>query len=52
MEFSVALMLILLGVLNLTGALRWLNTRFSPGKPQQPIVARGSSPGKRPDQFP
>ncbi len=30
MEFSVALMLILLGVLNLTGALRWLNSRFSP----------------------
>lgn len=30
MEFSVALMLILLGVLNLTGALRWLNARFSP----------------------
>lgn len=27
MEFSVALMLILLGVLNLTGALRWLNAR-------------------------
>jgi ABC-type nickel/cobalt efflux system permease component RcnA len=30
MEFSVALMLILLGVLNLTGALRWLNKRFAP----------------------
>jgi high-affinity nickel-transport protein len=30
MEFSVALMLILLGVLNLTGALRWLNNRFAP----------------------
>jgi len=30
MEFSVAVMLILLGVLNLTGALRWLNERFSP----------------------
>jgi nickel/cobalt exporter len=30
MEFSVALMLILLGVLNLTGALRWLSARFSP----------------------
>lgn len=30
MEFSVALMLILLGVLNLTGALRWLNARFAP----------------------
>jgi high-affinity nickel-transport protein len=31
MEFCVALMLILLGVLNLTGALRWLTERFSPG---------------------
>jgi ABC-type nickel/cobalt efflux system permease component RcnA len=30
MEFSVAIMLILLGVLNLTGALRWLNARFTP----------------------
>ncbi len=30
MEFSVALMLILLGVLNLTGAIRWLSERFAP----------------------
>ena len=30
MEFTVALMLILLGVLNLTGALRWLAGRFGP----------------------
>jgi ABC-type nickel/cobalt efflux system permease component RcnA len=30
MEFCVALMLILLGVLNLTGALRWIIERFSP----------------------
>lgn len=30
MEFSVAVMLILLGILNLTGALRWLAARFSP----------------------
>ena len=30
MEFSVALMLVLLGVLNLTGALRWLTERFTP----------------------
>ena len=30
MEFSVALMLILLGILNLTGALRWLVERFAP----------------------
>jgi high-affinity nickel-transport protein len=30
MEFSVALMLIVLGVLNLTGALRWLAERLAP----------------------
>ncbi len=30
MEFSVALMLILLGVLNLTGILSWITTRFTP----------------------
>jgi len=30
MEFSVALMLILLGVLNLTGVLRWLTEKFTP----------------------
>jgi len=30
MEFSVALMLVMLGVLNLTGALRWLTERFAP----------------------
>lgn len=30
MEFSVALMLILLGVLNLTGVLRWLTQKFTP----------------------
>jgi high-affinity nickel-transport protein len=30
MEFSVAVMLILLGVLNLTGALRWLTEKFTP----------------------
>jgi len=29
MEFSVALMLIVLGLLNLTGTLRWLNERFA-----------------------
>src|SRR5262245_58862284 len=33
-EFSVALMLILLGVLNLTGAMHWLSHRFSPAHPQ------------------
>lgn len=30
MEFAVGLMLILLGVLNLTGVLRWLHWRFTP----------------------
>lgn len=32
MEFSVALMLILLGVLNLTGVLRWITERFTPAQ--------------------
>jgi len=31
MEFSVGLMLILLGVLNLTGMLQWITNTFSPG---------------------
>ncbi len=31
MEFSVGLMLILLGVLNLTGMLQWITNAFSPG---------------------
>ena len=30
MEFAVGLMLILLGVLNLTGASKWLSEKFSP----------------------
>jgi high-affinity nickel permease len=30
MEFSVGLMLILLGILNLTGAMKWLSEKFSP----------------------
>jgi high-affinity nickel-transport protein len=34
LEFSVALMLILLGLLNLTGAIDWLSHRFSPAHPQ------------------
>jgi High-affinity nickel-transport protein len=38
MEFAVAAMLILLGVLNLTGTLRWLQERFTPG-PQVPNAA-------------
>jgi high-affinity nickel-transport protein len=33
LEFSVALMLIFLGVLNLTGAMRWISEKFSPAHP-------------------
>jgi high-affinity nickel-transport protein len=35
LEFSVALMLILLGVLNLTGAMRWISQKLSPTHPGQ-----------------
>ncbi|MGA8440105.1 MAG: hypothetical protein WB762_05255 [Candidatus Sulfotelmatobacter sp.] len=41
MEFCVALMLILLGVLNLTGVMSWVTDRFSPVKCG---VASGSQP--------
>src|SRR6202171_3137263 len=34
MEFSVGLMLILLGVLNLTGAMQWLTQKFSSAHPR------------------
>jgi high-affinity nickel permease len=34
MEFSVGLMLILLGVLNLTGAMQWITNKFSPAHPK------------------
>jgi ABC-type nickel/cobalt efflux system permease component RcnA len=45
MEFCVALMLILLGVLNLTGVLGWITERFTPmkripAKPQELFVDR------------
>jgi high-affinity nickel-transport protein len=33
MEFSVGLMLIILGVLNLTGAMKWMSEKFSPAHP-------------------
>jgi ABC-type nickel/cobalt efflux system permease component RcnA len=36
MEFSVALMLILLGIMNLTGFLKWINGRFSSAHRDQP----------------
>jgi len=34
MEFSVGLMLILLGVLNLSGAMQWISEKFSPAHPR------------------
>jgi hypothetical protein len=34
MEFSVGLMLILLGLLNLTGAMKWISQKFSPAHPR------------------
>jgi sulfite exporter TauE/SafE len=37
LEFSVALMLILLGILNLTGAMRWISHKLSPTHPGQNI---------------
>jgi ABC-type nickel/cobalt efflux system permease component RcnA len=40
MEFCVALMLILLGILNLTGLLQWIATRFTPAE-----SATGAPPG-------
>jgi hypothetical protein len=33
MEFCVGLMLVLLGVLNLTGAMKWMSEKFSPAHP-------------------
>jgi high-affinity nickel-transport protein len=38
MEFAVAAMLILLGILNLTGTLRWMQERFTPSS-QVPCAA-------------
>ena len=49
MEFAVALMLILLGVLNLTGVLTWITGRFSPsGDPQDALpMPKSSSTSER-----
>jgi ABC-type nickel/cobalt efflux system permease component RcnA len=44
MEFSVALMLILLGILNLTGVLRWITERFSPTQIATKILKETTSP--------
>lgn len=46
MEFCVALMLVVLGVLNLTGALRWLTGRFAPaGRAMMAQAANSGTPG-------
>jgi ABC-type nickel/cobalt efflux system permease component RcnA len=42
MEFGVALMLILLGILNLTGVLRWITERFTPDKTAAGLVGRSA----------
>jgi len=42
MEFCVALMLILLGILNLTGVLRWITERFTPDKAAAALVGRSA----------
>jgi high-affinity nickel-transport protein len=39
MEFSVAVMLILLGVLNLTGVIQWLTKRFTPAEKSEGTAA-------------
>jgi len=42
LEFSVALMLILLGVLNLTGAMKWISHELSPTHPDLPSSRIGA----------
>src|SRR5205085_1007588 len=49
MEFAVALMLILLGVLNLTGVLAWVTRRFAPSGASLDAVAADSSPQAKSD---
>jgi ABC-type nickel/cobalt efflux system permease component RcnA len=44
MEFAVALMLILLGIMNLTGLLQWVTDRFSPGTGSRDLTAAARSP--------
>jgi high-affinity nickel permease len=51
MEFSVALMLILLGVLNLTGVMRWITERFTPSNPGQDSEAISSATVLRRETF-
>ena len=45
MEFCVAVMLIVLGVLNLTGTLRWLTERFAPVKRSTQEIANSGMAG-------
>src|ERR1700745_3041380 len=45
LEFSVALMLILLGVLNLTGAMRWISHKLSPTHPSADSSQAASQTG-------
>ncbi len=47
MELSVAIMLILLGVLNLTGVVRWLTEKFTPPA-QSPAQSAAQSPAQSP----
>jgi ABC-type nickel/cobalt efflux system permease component RcnA len=52
MEFSVALMLILLGVLNLTGVLRSLTERFAPAnRDKAPVTTAPDTAGNSADNF-
>ncbi len=44
MEFSVALMLILLGILNLTGVMQRVTSYFTPASPARPPMAAGTAP--------
>jgi high-affinity nickel-transport protein len=44
MEFCVALMLILLGVLNLTGIMRWITERLTPAKPVSRLPVEEGEP--------
>jgi high-affinity nickel-transport protein len=52
MEFAVALMLILLGIMNLTGVMQWITERFTPGSkndlkaPLPALELRASPPAR------
>jgi ABC-type nickel/cobalt efflux system permease component RcnA len=59
MEFCVALMLILLGVLNLTGVMRWITERLTPMKtvpampePAVSVASISANPGKTNQRVP